>query len=223
MKCISFVTGVCFLSIMSILAAQDYPPPPPPNQPPPTYARGPHTYNHAEVGVFGDLFRVTPPSVSAVNYAGLGARVGVNTGAHVALEAEMSYDFEQNYTITNGSGLTSTTYTAEVRPITGLFGPKFQFGTSGPFRAFIEAKGGFIDFSTGCNAPAGSPACFATSLSGFGGSSTNFAAFPGGGVEGFWGPFGFRADAGDEIWYNSNNGGNWYNNLRVTFGPTLRF
>ena len=136
----------------------------------------------------------------------------------------MSYDFEQNYTninINNGtSGGTTTTYTASVRPLSGLFGPKFQFGASSPFRAFVETKAGFIDFSTNCNAPAGSGSCFANSLQSFGGSSTHFAAYPGGGIEFFAGPLGLRIDAGDEVYLNN---GNAYNNLRVTFGPTLRF
>lgn len=181
------------------------------------------TYDHGEVEAYGDLFRIAPSGSTAVNYLGLGGRVGFNTGKYMALEAELNYDFEQNYTnisVTNGTGGgTTATYTAGVRPITGLFGPKFQFGSSGPFRAFLEAKGGFIDFTTDCNAPAGSTGCFTTSLSSFGGSSTHFAAYPGGGIEAFMGPLGFRIDVGDEIWVN--NGA--YNNLRVTFGPTLRF
>lgn len=181
-------------------------------------------YDHGEVEAYGDLFRVAPSGGTATNYLGLGGRIGINTGKYVALEAEMNYDFEKNYTNISvgngGGGGTSSTYTAGVRPISGFFGPKFQFGASSPFRAFLEAKGGFIDFTTSCNAPAGSGSCFSSSLSNFGGSSTHFAAFPGGGIEGFWGPFGLRLDAGDEI-YQSNN--NWYNNLRVTFGPTLRF
>lgn len=186
-----------------------------------------NTYDHGEVGVYGDLFRVAPSGATATNYLGLGGRVGFNIATHAALEAEMNYDFEQNYTNIklSGSGGTgsgsgsSTTYTARVRPITGLFGPKFQFGSSGAFRAFLEAKGGFIDFTTSCNAPAGSGSCFATSLSSFGGSSTHFAAFPGGGIEAFFGPIGIRVDAGDELWVNNGV----TNNLRVTFGPTLRF
>jgi hypothetical protein len=66
-----------------------------------------------------------------------------------------------------------------------------------------------------CNAAA----CFTGSLSGFGGLSTHFAAFPGGGIEFFAGPLGLRVEGGDELW--SNNG--LSNNLRVTFSPTLRF
>lgn len=181
------------------------------------------TYDHGEVEAYGDLFRVAPAGTTAVNYLGLGGKVGFNVGKYMALEAEMSYSFEQNYTNVNVSGgsggATSSTYTAGVRPITGLFGPKFQFGSTGPFRAFLEAKGGFIDFTTSCSAPAGSASCFSSSLSNFGGSSTHFAAFPGGGIEGFWGPLGVRVDVGDELYINNGT----YNNLRVTFGPTLRF
>lgn len=194
-------------------------------------AQDSHTLNHGEVGVYGDLFRVAPSGASASNYLGLGGRAAFNAGAHLALEAEMNYDFEQNYTHISVSGSGSggsgsgggsgstTTYTAKVRPITALFGPKFQFGSSGPFRAFLEGKAGFIDFSTSCNAPAGSGSCFSSSLSNFGGSSTHFAVYPGGGIEAFIGPVGLRVDAGDEIYWN--NGA--YNNLRVTFGPTFRF
>lgn len=183
-----------------------------------------HTLNHGEIGVYGDMYRIAPSGASAVNFLGLGGRAGFNVGTHTALEAEMNYDFEKNYTnitVNNGNGSGSTTtYTATVRPITGLFGPKFQFGTSSAFRAFIEAKGGFIDFTTNCNAPAGSGSCFTNSLAAFGGSSSHFAGFPGGGIEFFAGPIGLRIEAGDEVWVNN---GNAYNNLRVTFSPTIRF
>jgi hypothetical protein len=190
-----------------------------------------NTYDHGEIGAYGDMFRITPKGASASNFLGFGARASFNMGRYVALEGEMSYDFEQNYTnvTVNGSGnggtgagsgsVSSTTYTAKVRPISGLFGPKFQFGASSPFRAFIDAKVGFMDFSTSCNAPAGSGSCFANSLNNFGGSSTHFAVYPGGGIEGFWGPIGLRVDAGDEIYWN----GGAYNNLRIAFGPTIRF
>jgi hypothetical protein len=47
----------------------------------------------------------------------------------------------------------------------------------------------------------------------------HFAFYPGGGFEGFWGAFGLRLEAGDEVYLNNGT----YNNLRVTFGPQLRF
>ena len=186
-----------------------------------TSAQHPYANNHAEVGVYGDLFRVSPRDSATVNYLGLGARVGINVHPHAQLEAEMNYDFERNYTttITTGSGstTTSTTVTSHLRPLTGLFGPKFQVGSSGPVRAFITAKGGFIRFTYSNNAPSGST--FTNAFNEFGNDSTHFAAYPGGGIEFFAGPLGIRIEAGDEIWVN--NGA--HNNLRVTFGPTLRF
>lgn len=187
--------------------------------------KDPHDLNHGEVGVYGDLFRVNPPHAAAVNFLGLGGRVGFNVHPNVALEAEMNYDFEKNYTTVSTSGSigsgtgsgTSVTSTSTLRPLTGLFGPKFQFGTSGPFRAFVTGKAGFIEFSSSTKSPSGST--FNGAVSDFGNGSTNFAAYPGGGIETFLGPIGLRVEAGDEIYVN--NGA--YNNLRVTFGPSLRF
>lgn len=182
----------------------------------------PYTYNHGEITAFGDYFRFEPSgSAHATNFVGLGGRVGFNVHPHAALEAEMSYDFERNYTSVSGSGGsvggTSTTVVSRVRPITGLFGPKFQFGSTGPFRAFITGKAGFLQFSSSNASPSGSS--FGNSFDQFGGNSTHFAAYPGGGIEAFFGPIGIRAEVGDEIYLN--NGAN--NNLRVTIGPSLRF
>ena len=166
---------------------------------------------------------VAPAGATTVNYLGLGGRFGFSVSPHVQLEAEMNYDFEKNYTttVTTGSGttITSNTYTSQLRPLTGLFGPRFQVGTSGPLRAFITAKGGFIEYSYSNNAPSG--ATFTNAFSQFNnGGTTHFAAYPGGGIEFYGGALGVRIEAGDEIWLNN---GTAYNNLRVTFGPTLRF
>jgi len=87
----------------------------------------PHAWNHGEVGIYGDLFRVSPKNAATVNFLGLGGRVGVNVHPNVALEAEMNYDFEQNYTTISTNGGTcsgsSTTINSTIRPLTGLFGP----------------------------------------------------------------------------------------------------
>lgn len=183
--------------------------------------KSPSTYNHVELGVYGDLFRVSPANAATVNLLGLGGRLGINVQPHMALEAELNYDFEQNYTsvATSGgnTGGTSTTITSGIRPITGLFGPKFQLGSSGPVRLFATGKVGFIEWSSSSRAASGSS--FTTGLNQFGSGNTYFAAYPGGGIEFFGGPIGVRIEAGDEIWVN--NGA--YNNLRVTFGPTFRF
>lgn len=176
--------------------------------------------NHGEAGVFADYFRF-PVGSTAINYVGVGGRAGVNINPYVELEGEMSYDFSRNYTTTYATpatGTVSTTFTTTgVRPITALFGPKLQTG-SGPFRLFATGKIGFVDFSyNGSGTASGST--FSNSLPGIGGPGTHVAFYPGGGVETFLGPVGLRLDVGDEV-YLANGA---RNNLRVTFGPTIRF
>jgi hypothetical protein len=131
----------------------------------------------------------------------------------------MNYDFARNFTTPFNNGVTTAFVKTKVRPLTGLFGPKFQIGTSSAFRAFVEGKVGFIDFSTSNNAQEVTGGTFTAAIGGIGGGGTHLAVFPGGGIEGFWGPIGLRLDVGDEIYMA--DGAN--NNLRVTFGPTIRF
>jgi hypothetical protein len=45
------------------------------------------------------------------------------------------------------------------------------------------------------------------------------AVYPGGGIEAYLGPIGLRIDVGDEIYFQSGA----HNNLRLTFGPSIRF
>ncbi len=47
----------------------------------------------------------------------------------------------------------------------------------------------------------------------------NAVFYPGGGIEAYLGPVGLRLDVGDEIYFR----GGAHNNLRVTFGPHMRF
>ena len=169
--------------------------------------------DHGEVGVFVDYFRLdrTTPDI---NFIGVGGRVAFNVRPSVALEAEMAYDFERNFTSTFSNGISTQFVDTRLRPLHALFGPKFQ--TPGAFRAFVTGKVGFINFSTSNqNAPAG----FQGALGGVTSGNTRFALYPGGGVEGFWGPFGLRLEVGDEIYFDDGA----RNNLRVTFGPQIRF
>lgn len=185
-----------------------------------TYSQSQHNgtnYDHGELGIYGDYFRFNP-GASATNFVGVGGRVGVNLNPYVALEGEMNYDFAQNFTTTSNNGATTSFARTSVRPLTGLFGPKLQAGTSGPFRAFVTGKLGFVDFSTNTTGVV-SGSTFTNSVQGVGGSGTHLAFYPGGGIEGFLGPIGLRAEVGDEIYLNNGT----YNNLRITFGPTFRF
>jgi hypothetical protein len=213
---------IAFLALPLAINAQDYDPPQSPTPQTAQYPRESRwNENHGEFTAYGDLFRVKPRGGNAVNFVGFGGRIGFNLHPNVALEGEMTYDFDQNYTTisTNGTntGVSSTTITGRTRPITGLFGPKFQFGTSGGFRAFVTGKVGFTEFSN--TTSTASPNTFANSFDQFGGGSTHFALYPGGGVEGFFGPLGLRLEAGDQMYFNNGT----YNNLRVSFGPTIRF
>ncbi len=173
--------------------------------------------NHGEVGAYADYSRFGSGN-AATNYVGVGGRLGINVSSAVVLEAEMNYDFARNVTSTYSNGANTSFATSSVRPLTGLFGPKLQVGGSKPFRAFITGKAGFINFSTNTSGTV-SGSTFNNSVTSFGGSGTHVAFYPGGGLEAFIGPIGLRLDAGDEIYLNNGV----YNNLRATFGPTIRF
>lgn len=169
--------------------------------------------DHVEIGAFADYYRLADPG-PARNFLGLGGRAAFNVNANVQLEAEMAYDFKRNYTSTFQNGVTSATVTSQLRTLHGFFGPKFQTG-SGAFRVFVTGKVGFDNFMvTNQNAPTGF-----TNQVGLGAGSTNFAVYPGGGIEAFAGPIGLRAEIGDDIFFN----GGAHNNMRITFGPQFRF
>ncbi len=178
---------------------------------------GRFTLNHAEVGIFGDYFRFSPGS-STTNFVGLGARAAFNVHPNIAVEAQMSYDFDRNYTTTFQNGASTTFVRSSVRPINGLFGPKFQVGSGGPFRIFATGKVGFVNFTTNTSGVA-SGSTFSSGVAGVGNGGNFLSVYPGGGIEGFAGPIGIRIEGGDLIYFN--NGAN--NNLRLEFGPTFRF
>jgi hypothetical protein len=170
--------------------------------------------DHVEVGAFADYLNLSRTSPH-INYVGLGGRVGFNVHRNVQIEAEMSYDFDRNFTSLFSDGVDTQFVRSHTRVLDGLFGPKFQT-SSGPFRAFATFKAGFVNFSTSNeNVPDG----FVGGLGGVTDGDTRAAIYPGVGVEGFWGPFGLRADVGDQIYFDKGA----RNNLKVTFGPVLRF
>jgi hypothetical protein len=167
--------------------------------------------DHVELGVFGEFFRV---SQTDTNLAGLGARASFNVTPLIQLEAEASYDFDQVFTETDVTGV--FIQRTNFRAVNGLFGPKLQTKV-GPVRLFVTAKGGAVGFHFDPG-----PATigeFTSTVGNLRSQNVNAVFYPGGGVEAFWGPIGLRVDIGDEIYFN--NGAR--NNLRVTFGPTIRF
>jgi hypothetical protein len=173
-----------------------------------------HRGDHAEVGVFADYFRVNQ---TGTNLGGLGARLSVNANSYVQIEAEMAYDFTQTFTegFNEGSG-TITTERSNLRLLQGMFGPKLQT-KNGPWRFFVTAKGGFVNF--GLSSAPVTGGTFISTVSNLRANNVGAVFYPGGGAEAFLGPIGLRLDVGDEIYFNNGT----HNNLRVAFGPTIRF
>lgn len=168
--------------------------------------------DHGEIGIFGEMFRA---SASDLNLYGVGGRVGLNVHPNVALEAEGAYDFSQSNTKTlSGIGSNTTVFRSDLKATHFQFGPKFQVGTTGPVRAFLFAKGGFVRFGV-----TPGPVTFGTFPTGLENRDVNGTFYPGGGIEFFLGPIGIRADAGDEIYFDRGA----QNNLKITVGPTIRF
>jgi hypothetical protein len=170
--------------------------------------------DHVEVGAFADYVRLH--NADDANFWGVGGRVGFNIASHVQLEADMAYDFERQFTNTfNNGGTTTFTQSNGLRLLHGSFGPKIQTNL-GPVRAFVFAKGGFLNFGV---SGAGVGNGFTTQVGHFIGGDTNGVFYPGGGAEFFAGPIGLRVEAGDLMYFD--RGAN--HNLTITFGPTFRF
>src|SRR6267142_5777588 len=170
--------------------------------------------DHIEVGVFADYFNLSRTSPH-INFVGLGARAGFNVRSNVQIEAEMAYDFKRNFTTTFSNGISTQLVSTDLRTLHALFGPKFET-SGGPVRFFGTFKAGLVNFSvSNQNASAG----FQSALSDVTTGNTSAAILPAVGLEGFIGPIGLRADAGDEIYFKNGT----HHNLRVTFGPTIRF
>jgi hypothetical protein len=170
--------------------------------------------NHVEVGAFAEYFNLSRTSPH-INFVGVGGRAAFNVRSNVQIEAEMAYDFKRNFTTTFSDGINTQFVDTNLRTLHALFGPKF--GTSGgPVRLFGTFKAGLINFSvSGQNAGSGFQSAIGDVTTG----NTAAAIYPGAGLEGFIGPIGLRAEVGDEIYFKNGT----HNNLRVTFGPTLRF
>jgi hypothetical protein len=170
---------------------------------------------HVQVGVFADYIRSSP---THNNFAGLGARIGFVGYKYLKFEGEMSYDFDQAFTEQfdeTGTG-TITVQRTGLRILHGEFGPKVNLGHY-PIHPFVTVKGGFIDFRFD-NRPA-TLGTFFSSVDSLRARSVNGVLYPGGGLEGHLGPIGLRLDVGDEMYFNNGT----HNNLRVAFGPYIRF
>jgi opacity protein-like surface antigen len=168
-------------------------------------------YHRGEVGVLLDYLRLKHADL---NQYGLGGRFGFNVHRNVQLELEGAYDFRQTRSTTVTSGVTTSTFRADLRTTSFMFGPKFH--TNGPVRVFGTLKGGILNFSV---STASAPLGFTNTLGTIADGDTNGVFYPAGGVEAFAGWFGVRAEVGDMMYFD--RGAN--HNLRFTVGPQFRF
>lgn len=173
-----------------------------------------HAQDHVQIGAFADYFRL---DATDSNFVGLGGRLGVTVVRHVQFEAEMAYDFNQAFVegFTNTNGGNVGFERTNLRVLHGLFGPKIE--TGGPVRVFLTLKGGFDNFRF--DPTQATFNSFTSSVSNLRAGNVDGALYPGAGIEGFFGPIGLRLDVGDEIYFSNGS----HSNLRVSFGPTIRF
>ncbi len=166
-------------------------------------------------GIYLDYVSISQTGTS--NF-GLGGRFGYRVHHDVMLEGELAYDYGVNFdeayrNIANGN--ISAIANTSIGITHGLIGPKLQ--SAGGFRPFVTLKGGFIDFRL---SPSLLPySGVVSSVLNLRTSSLNAVLYPGVGVEAALGPVGLRLEAGDEIYFNSGA----HHNLRITFGPIVRF
>jgi hypothetical protein len=169
-----------------------------------------------EIGIFLDYLGI---SQTNTNNLGVGGRFSYRIHRKVMMEGELAYDYGINFheayrNITNGD-ITAIERTS-IGVTHGLFGPTLQ-PDKGRLRPFITLKGGFMDFRL---SPSLLPlSTVESTLLGLRTSSLNVAVYPGAGVEASLGPVELRFELGDDIYFNSGA----HNNLRITFGPILRF
>lgn len=169
-----------------------------------------------EAGVLVDYLNVTQTDTDNL---GIGARFGYRVHHNVMLEGELSYDYGVNFheayvNIANGD-ITAIARTS-IGVTHGLFGPMLQ-PAHGHLHPFATAKAGFIDFRL---SPSLIPySNVVSSVLGIRTSSVNAVLYPGVGVQPSLGPVGLRLEFGDLVYFNEGA----HNNLRVTFGPIVRF
>lgn len=170
----------------------------------------------AETGALLDYLSV---SQTQTDNFGIGGRIGVRVHRNVLAEGELAYDygvnFKEVYTdIANGR--VAAIERTSIGVTEGLFGPKLE-PARGHLRPFVTLKGGFVDFRL---SPSLIPySGVASAVLGIRDSNLNAAIYPGGGATASLGPLGLRLEFGDLIYFNEGA----HNNLRITFGPIVRF
>jgi hypothetical protein len=171
---------------------------------------------HFQLGVNADYFRL---GQTDSNFGGVGARFGFAALRNIKLEGEMNYDFDQAFTEGFHGVGTGTVFVQRtgMRILHGEFGPKVNLGERWHLHPFVQLKGGFVNFHFSKNAA--TIGTFVSDVSNLRAGNVSGVLYPGGGLEGRLGPVGVRFDIADELYFASGA----HNNLRMSFGPYIRF
>ncbi len=179
-------------------------------------SREEHRTSRIEAGIFVDSLSISQTNTDNL---GLGFRVGYRVHESVILEGEVAYDYGLNFDeayrdIANGNIVAIERTSIGVTH--GLFGPTIK-RSGGHLHPLATLKAGFIDFRL---SPSLLPySSVASAILGLRTSNWNAALYPAAGIEATLGPLGLRLEAGDELYFNRGA----HNNLRITFGPIIRF
>lgn len=172
--------------------------------------------SRVEAGAFLDYLNVS--QTQTPNF-GLGGRFGYRVHRGVMLEGELAYDYGVNFNelyVNIANGKVAAIEQTSIGVTDGLFGPMIE-PAHGHLRPFVTLKGGFVDFRLSPSLlPYGT---IASSVLGIRTSNLNGVLYPGGGAEANLGPLGLRLEFGDLMYFNNGE----HNNLRITFGPIVRF
>lgn len=172
-----------------------------------------------EAGLFLDYLNVS--QTQTPNF-GLGGRFGYRLHRHVMIEGELAYDYGVNFNelyvnVTNGNA--AAIEQTSIGVTDGFIGPMIQ-PAHGHLRPFATLKAGFVDFRLSPSLVSLLPyGGVASSILGLRSSNVNAALYPGAGAEVSLGPVGLRLEFGDLLYFNTGA----RNNLRITFGPIVRF
>jgi hypothetical protein len=172
--------------------------------------------SRAEAGVMLDTLLVSETDTGNL---GLGGRFGYRIHRGVMLEGELAYGYGVNFRevyrdIANG-GIMAVQRTS-IGVTEGLFGPMLE-PPRRHLRPFVTLKAGFVDFRL---TPSLLPySGVVSSVLGIRTSNVKAALYPAGGAEASLGPLGLRLEFGDVLYFNDGP----HHNLRITFGPIVRF
>lgn len=175
-----------------------------------------YAQSRVEAGVLLEYLGVSQTNTDNV---GLGGRFSYRVHRQMTLEGEFTYGYGVNFDevyrdIANRD--IKAIERASIGVTDGLFGPVLE-PAHGHLHPFVTLKAGFVDFRL---SPSLLPySGVVSSILGLRTSSVSAALYPAGGLEPSLGPIGLRLEFGDAMYFNDGA----HNNLRITFGPIIRF